>query len=121
MNLSRKRKKELRQLQQDAGRLWESQQVLVGHAADIAREAGRQLGNFNREQVIPTVQETYERRLAPTVDRGVKFGKHAPNGSSPGSGKMGSCGRAWRFGPQGFRPAGHFQVEWDRHIFPKGA
>ncbi|MEJ6555439.1 DNA helicase [Microbacterium esteraromaticum] len=76
MNLSRKRKKELRRLQQDAGRLWESQQVLVGHAADVAREAGRQLGNFNREQVIPTVHDSYERHLAPTVDRGVKFGKH---------------------------------------------
>ncbi|WP_336644737.1 DNA helicase [Microbacterium sp. USHLN186] len=76
MNLSRKRKKELRHLQQDAGRLWESQQVLVGHAADIAREAGRQLGNFNREQVVPAVQESYDRHLAPTVDRGVKIGKH---------------------------------------------
>ncbi|MEV7632791.1 DNA helicase [Microbacterium sp. NPDC089318] len=76
MNLSRKRKKELRRLQQDAGRLWESQQVLVGNAADIAREAGRQLGNFNREQVLPTVHDSYERHLAPTVDRSVKFGKH---------------------------------------------
>lgn len=76
MNLSRKRKKELRRLQQDAGRLWESQQVLVGNAADIAREAGRQLGNFNREQVVPTVHDSYERHVAPTVDRGVKFGKH---------------------------------------------
>lgn len=75
MNLSRKRKKDLRRLQNDAGQLWEAQQVLVGHAADIAREAGRQLGNFNREQVVPAVQDTYERRLAPTVDRGVKIGK----------------------------------------------
>ena len=76
MNLSRKRKKELRRLQQDAGRLWESQQVLVGHAADIAREAGRQLGNFNREQIMPTVHDSYERHHPPTVDRGVTFGKH---------------------------------------------
>lgn len=76
MNLSRKRKKELRQLQDNAGRLWESQQVLVGHAADIAREAGRQLGNFNREQVFPAVADSYERRVAPTVDRGLKIGKH---------------------------------------------
>ena len=76
MNLSRKRKKELRRLQQDAGRLWESQQVLVGHAADVAREAGRQLGNFNREQVMPSVHDSYERHLAPAVDRSVKFGKH---------------------------------------------
>lgn len=75
MNLSRKRKKELRQLQQDANHLWESQQVLVSHAADVAREAGRQLGNFNREQVVPAVQDSYERHVAPRVDRGVKIGK----------------------------------------------
>jgi hypothetical protein len=75
VNLSRKRKKELRKLQDDAGQLWEAQQVLVGHAADIAREAGRQLGHFNREQVVPVVQDTYSRRVAPTVDRGLKMGK----------------------------------------------
>ncbi|WP_309065020.1 DNA helicase [Microbacterium sp.] len=76
MNLSRKRKKELRKLQQEAGRLWESQQVLVGHAADIAREAGRQLGHLNREKVVPVVQDSYNRHLAPTVERGMKVGKH---------------------------------------------
>jgi hypothetical protein len=76
VNLSRKRKKELRRLQDEAGQLWEAQQVLVGHAADVAREAGRQLGNFNREQVLPAVQDTYNRRVAPTVDRGVKIGRH---------------------------------------------
>lgn len=72
MNLSRKRKKELRQLQNDAGRLWESQQVLVGQASDIAREAGRQLGHFNREQVVPAVHESYERHVAPRVAQGKK-------------------------------------------------
>jgi len=76
VNLSRKRKKELRKLQDDAGHLWEAQQVLVGHAADIAREAGRQLGHFNREQIAPAVIDTYNRRIAPTVDRGVKIGRH---------------------------------------------
>ncbi|GAA1662776.1 DNA helicase [Microbacterium lacus] len=56
MSLNRKRKKELRKLQAQANNLWESQQVLVSEAAGIAREAGRQLGNFNREQLIPGVQ-----------------------------------------------------------------
>ena len=41
VSISRKRKKELRRLQNDANQLWENQQVLVGHAADVAREAGR--------------------------------------------------------------------------------
>jgi hypothetical protein len=76
VSLSRKRKKELRRLQDDANQLWEAQQVLVGHAADVAREAGRQLGNFSREQVAPVVQDTINRRVAPVVDQGVRFGKH---------------------------------------------
>ena len=59
MSLNRKRKKELRKLQSQANNLWESQQVLVGEAANIAREAGRQLGNFGREQVVPGVKDGY--------------------------------------------------------------
>lgn len=69
MSLSRKRKKELRKLQDSASRLWETQQVLVGEAAGIAREAGRQLGNYRREQVVPTVQAKYGETLAPVVSK----------------------------------------------------
>jgi len=76
VSLSRKRKKELKNLQQSANRLWDSQQVLVGEAAGIAREASRQLGNFSREQVIPTVQSAYGERVQPYVDKGVRFSRH---------------------------------------------
>lgn len=76
MSLTRKRKKQLRRLQKDANELWESQQVVVGHAADVAREASRQLGSLGREQVLPVVHDTYNRHLAPAVDRGVKIGRH---------------------------------------------
>lgn len=69
MSLSRKRKKELRKLQDQATKLWESQETLLGQAGDIAREAGRQLGNYNREQVVPVVQGTYQKYAAPYVDR----------------------------------------------------
>ncbi len=79
MSLSRKRKKELRKLQKDANTLWESQQVLIGQAGHVAREAGRQLGNYNREQVIPTVHDTYETYAAPYVNQGVAASKHFYN------------------------------------------
>src|SRR5690349_873831 len=75
VSLNRKRKKELRKLQVQANNLWESQQVLVGEAANIAREAGRQLGNFNREQVIPGVQASYGKYAAPYVDKGKLYSK----------------------------------------------
>lgn len=76
MSLSRKRKKELRKLQSQANALWDSQQVLVGEAATVAREASRQLGHFGRESVAPQVQASYEKYAAPYVDRGVKASKH---------------------------------------------
>jgi len=73
MGISRKRKKEFRKLQTQANRLWESQQVLAGEAAVVAREAGRQLGNYNREQLVPAVQAGYGKYAAPYVDRGIKY------------------------------------------------
>ena len=79
MSLSRKRKKELRKLQSQANNLWEAQQVLVGEAASVAREARRQLGHFGREQVAPQVQETYGKYAAPYVDKGMTMGKQVLN------------------------------------------
>ena len=79
MSLSRKRKKELRKLQDQANTLWESQQVLLGQAGEVAREAGRQLGNYNREQVVPTVQHSYEKYAAPYVNQGVQTSKKVYN------------------------------------------
>jgi hypothetical protein len=76
VSLSRKRKNELRKLQEQANKLWASQQVLVGEAATVAREAGRQLGNYNREHLTPTVQAGYEKYAAPYVDKGVKTAQH---------------------------------------------
>lgn len=75
MSLSRKRQKELRQLQSEAAKLWAAQQVVAGDAANVAREAGRQLDNFRREQLLPAVQDVYEHRVVPVVDKGVKLSR----------------------------------------------
>lgn len=99
VSLSRKRKKQLRRLQKEANQLWESQQVVVGHAADVAREASRQLGDLGREQVLPVVQDTYNRRVAPVVDRGVKIGRHVVDDKVVPivGGVVGSALTAWDF------------------------
>jgi len=81
VSLSRKRKKELRKLQSQANNLWESQQVLVGEAASVAREASKQLGYFGREQVKPQVQAGYERYAAPYVDKGLTVSRKVVNGT----------------------------------------
>ena len=69
MSLSKKRKKELRKLQDSAVHLWEAQQMLVGEAATVAREAGRQLGHLNRERVAPVIDEKYHHYVEPVVGR----------------------------------------------------
>ncbi|KAA9089261.1 DNA helicase [Microbacterium radiodurans] len=81
MSLSRKRKKQLRKLQKQANTLWESQQVLMGEAAHIARDAGHQLGNYGREQVKPAVQHSYEQYAAPYVDKSVRATRKVYNGA----------------------------------------
>ncbi|GAA5037776.1 DNA helicase [Microbacterium fluvii] len=97
MSLSRKRRKELHRLQQQASKLWASQQVLVGDAADVAREASRQLGNYGREQVAPQVQQNYEKYAAPYVDKGVAYSRHIVNDKVvPATGAVvGSALAAW--------------------------
>lgn len=81
MSLSRKRKKQLRKLQKQANTLWESQQVLMGEAAKVARDAGHQLGHYNREHVKPAVQNTYEQYAAPYVDKSVRATRKVYNGA----------------------------------------
>ncbi|MBS1672549.1 MAG: DNA helicase [Actinobacteria bacterium] len=97
MGLSRKRQKELRQLQGEAAKLWAAQQVVAGEAVGVAREAGRQLDNFRREQVVPAVQDVYEHRVVPAVDRGVKFSRDVvDNRVIPAvGGVIGSALTAW--------------------------
>ena len=49
--------------------------MLVGEAANVAREAGRQLGHFSREQVMPGVKASYGKYAAPYVDKSKQFSK----------------------------------------------
>ncbi|MFT4307420.1 MAG: DNA helicase [Microbacterium sp.] len=88
-SLTRKRKKELRRLQNQANKLWDSQQVLVGEAADVAREAGRQLGNYNREHIVPVVQTGYQRYAEPYVTRGLSASRRVlSDGVIPAAGAV---------------------------------
>ncbi|MGO3885290.1 MAG: DNA helicase [Mycetocola sp.] len=72
MSLSRKRKKELKQLKKQANKLWNSQQELLNKASDVAQEARAQLGNYSREQLVPAMVNTYESRIQPKVDSGAR-------------------------------------------------
>jgi hypothetical protein len=96
VSLSRKRKKELRKLQDQANRLWESQQVLVGDAASVAREARRQLSNYRREQLLPQAKDTYGKYAQPYLDKGVAVTKQVSDRVVPAAGAVvGSALSVW--------------------------
>lgn len=78
MNLSRKRRRELRHLRSDAQELLDQQMIVLGNAGAVARQAGHQARLLSDEYVVPRVDETVE-RIRPTVDRGVASARRAAN------------------------------------------
>jgi hypothetical protein len=77
MSLSRKRQKELNRLRGDAEELWHAQQAVIDRANVVAREAGRQAGNYTREHVAPRVRDGFDNYVRPSVERGASLGRKA--------------------------------------------
>ncbi|NHI15905.1 DNA helicase [Microbacterium sp. CBS5P-1] len=69
VSLSKKRKKELRKLQGTANKVLEAQRQVAAEAADMAREAGRQLGALNHEVLQPEARKKYHDYVEPYVDK----------------------------------------------------
>ncbi|HEU0256206.1 MAG TPA: hypothetical protein VFQ96_00035 [Microbacteriaceae bacterium] len=77
MSLKSKRAKELRRLRASAEDLWRDQQVLLQKANVVAREAGRQAGNYTREEVAPRLRDGYEQYVRPRVDDARDLARYA--------------------------------------------
>lgn len=71
MGLSRKREKELKRLRNTASDLWEEQREVLDHANAVVREAGRQLGNVSREEVVPRVRGAIDDHIKPAMSSGI--------------------------------------------------
>ncbi|HEY8589888.1 MAG TPA: hypothetical protein VIL55_10090 [Naasia sp.] len=80
MDLSRKRKKELRRLRSSAENLWQEQQEVLDHASAVARQAKLQAGLLTQEHVVPRVKKEYENRLKPGVDKASVLGRAVATG-----------------------------------------
>ncbi|WP_053383061.1 hypothetical protein [Leucobacter celer] len=76
MKLSRKRRRELRRLRNDAQELLDQQRFVLGHAGDVLNQAGRQARHLSDEHLAPRVDETLE-AVRPTIDRGVDSARRA--------------------------------------------
>ena len=92
MELSRKRKRELRRLQADAETLWSEQRDVMDHAGRVAREASRQAKIIAREDVSPMVATTYQERIKPSVATSIAAGRQVVhNAKSDSSAKLSSA------------------------------
>ncbi|MBK0422000.1 DNA/RNA helicase [Leucobacter sp. CSA2] len=76
MKLSRKRRREIRRLRNEAQDLLNQQRVVLGHAGDVIQAAGRQAKHLSDEHLAPRVDEQLE-AIRPVVDRGVASARRA--------------------------------------------
>ncbi|MFT4232783.1 MAG: DNA/RNA helicase [Leucobacter sp.] len=76
MNLSRKRRRELRRLRNDAQELLEQQRVVLSHAGEVLHSAGSQARRLSDEHLAPRVDDALE-AARPTIDRGVATARRA--------------------------------------------
>jgi hypothetical protein len=76
MSLTRKRRKALKRLQNNAEELWLDQQAVLDRANTIARETKKQLGELTKEELAPRVKSAVD-TIAPAVTRNVAAAKVA--------------------------------------------
>jgi hypothetical protein len=77
MELSRKRRRQLKRLRGNASDLWEEQREVLDRATKVLGEARRQLAGVSREEIAPRVRDAVENRMLPTVATGIVATKHA--------------------------------------------
>jgi hypothetical protein len=77
MALSRKRRKELTRLKNQASDLWDDQKELLDHASKVVRDASRQAAKYAREEVTPRVRDTFDDTVKPAVSSGFATAKSA--------------------------------------------
>jgi len=76
MSLTRKRRKALKRLQNNAEELWLDQQAVLDRANTIARETKKQLGELTKEELAPRVKSAVD-TIAPAITRNVAAAKVA--------------------------------------------
>lgn len=76
MQLSRKRKRELKKLRKQAEVLLDHQRDVLGHAGHVLGEARRQAKELGNEHVVPRVENAMD-QARPVVDRNVAAARRA--------------------------------------------
>lgn len=76
MQLSRKRRRELKKLRKEAEQLLDQQRVVLGHAGEVIGKASHQARKLGDEVVMPRVDEAVS-RVRPTVERNLRSARRA--------------------------------------------
>ncbi|WP_336660116.1 DNA/RNA helicase [Leucobacter sp. USHLN153] len=76
MNLSRKRRRELRKLRKNAQELLDQQRVVLSHAGEVLGQAGGQARRLSDEHLAPRIDDALE-VVRPKIDRGVASARRA--------------------------------------------
>lgn len=77
MELSRKRRRELKKLRGAAENVWNEQREVLDHASKVLRDASKQASVVARHDVAPRVKHSYERHVQPGIDASVGAVRHA--------------------------------------------
>ena len=76
MALSRKRKRELAKLKNQAADLWDDQREVLDRANRVVRDASRHARSYAREEVAPRAREAFDDRVRPAVASGFSATRH---------------------------------------------
>ena len=83
MNQSRKRQREMNRLKGAASEVWDEQREVLDRAANVVRDARRQLAKVGREDLAPRVRDTIDTRVKPKLTSSIA----ATKGMTSGAGK----------------------------------
>lgn len=71
MALSKKQRREINKLKDQASDLWDDQKDVLDRANRIVRDASRHAGNYTREELAPRARETFDSKVKPAVASGL--------------------------------------------------
>lgn len=77
MALSRKNRRQLTRLQKQANSVWAEQQAVIAHARELAANATDQAKQLRDTELLPYLQQEYDARVRPNVDRGRAIARDA--------------------------------------------
>jgi hypothetical protein len=82
MALSKKQRREINRLKDQANDLWDDQKDVLERANKVIREASRHAGSYTREELAPRAREAFDGRVRPAVASGFSSASSAASSAA---------------------------------------